>query len=160
MCSLDDVTRKPLKSCKTYTNMFPICETEATEAFNELDVNIDIFKKARVKMYKYSNRNQLVIDNGESKVTKESKRFKSVEDALLALSESSLDNASTSFSDKQSENEYTSFDSSIVVLESKEGNKLENDVIDKYIQENFALFDKSLHTVFESIAKISSAGYN
>lgn len=157
-----DVARNSLKSCKTYTNMFPICETEATETFNELDVTIEIFKKANVKIYKYSNKNQLYDENdNKNKSKKGLKHFKSIEDALRALSESSSDTESTSFSEKQSDNDNSNAFSSLNLEEVNEAAKEDDeDNMDKFIKEKFELFDKSLNVVFNSIAKISSAGYN
>ncbi len=155
-----DVAKTSLKSCKTYMNMFPISETEATETFNELDVKIEIFQKANVKIYKYSNRNQLYDENDKKKSKKGPKLFKSIEDALRALSESSLDSDSTSFSEKQSDNDNSDAFSSLNLEEVNEAIKEDKDNIDKFIRENFDLFDKSLNIVFDSIAKISSAGNN
>ena len=152
--------KKTLKSCKTYTNMFSICESESFETFNEIQPASHIFKKAGLQVYKYFNKDLSFRSDDENKDYKDAKTFNYIEDELISLNESSsIDNRSSSFGEKQADDESSGAFSSMSLDETNEACKIDGNV-DEFIQENFSQYKSYLEIAFESIIKASTIGNN
>jgi hypothetical protein len=150
---------KKIKPSKTFTNIFPICENEQIHLMNQtfysLDVDIEIFRKAGIKIFKYSNKNKAnCLLNGSTS------NLKYVGNLLEGLRESFVNEDNASASDipvgqRLSEiNSATCLNLNQAILSD---NQME---IEKFLKVNYDVFAKSLDLAFDSISKASFSGNN